>query len=234
MVVFVQTELIRRKNGGEAYALTCPLITKADGGKFGKTESGNIWLDPRYTSPYKFVQFWLNVSDADAEKYIKIFTFLGREEIENLCVQHNKAPHLRLLQKRLAEEVTCMVHSREEYEAATEAAAILFGSSSTEQLLRLDEKTFLDLFEGIPVFQVDLDLFKQGVKAVDLLAEHAAVFPSKGEMRKMVQNGGLSINKNRCQQFDQLLDTSFLLHGRYLLIQKGKKNYFLITASSEN
>ncbi|MCK9300314.1 MAG: tyrosine--tRNA ligase [Bacteroidales bacterium] len=227
------TELIRRKNGGEAYALTCPLITKADGGKFGKTESGNVWLDPRYTSPYKFVQFWLNVSDADAEKYIKIFTFLSREEIESLSAEHNKAPHLRLLQKRLAEEVTCMVHSREEYEAATEAAAILFGSSSAEQLLRLNEKTFLDVFDGIPGFQVNVDLFKQGVKAVDLLAEHSSVFPSKAEMRKMVQNGGLSINKNKCLQFDQLLDASFLLHGRYLLIQKGKKNYFLITATSE-
>ncbi|MDD2559336.1 MAG: tyrosine--tRNA ligase [Bacteroidales bacterium] len=228
------TELIRRKNGGEAYALTCPLITKADGGKFGKTESGNVWLDSRYTSPYKFVQFWLNVSDADAEKYLKIFTFLSREEIETLSVEHYQAPHLRMMQKRLAEEVTCMVHSREEFEAAMEAAAILFGSSSAEQLLRLNEKTFLDVFEGIPGFKVDPDLFKQGVKAVDLLAEHSAVFPSKAEMRKMVQNGGLSINKNKCLQFDQLLDTSFLLHGRYLLIQKGKKNYFLITATAEN
>ena len=231
--IITGTELIRRKIGGAAYAITCPLITKADGGKFGKTESGNVWLDPRYTSPYKFVQFWLNVSDADAEKYIKIFTFLSREEIESLSAEHNKAPHLRLLQKRLAEEVTCMVHSREEYEAATEAAAILFGSSSAEQLLRLNEKTFLDVFDGIPGFQVNVDLFKQGVKAVDLLAEHSSVFPSKAEMRKMVQNGGLSINKNKCLQFDQLLDASFLLHGRYLLIQKGKKNYFLITATSE-
>ena len=191
------TELIRRKNGGDAFALTCPLITKADGGKFGKTESGNIWLDPRYTSPYKFYQFWLNVSDDDAAKYIKIFTFISKEEIDALVAEHQSAPHLRVLQKRLAEEVTCMVHSRADYEAAVEASGILFGNSAAETLHKIDEDTLLAVFEGVPQFEISKSLLEDGVKAVDLFAEHAAVFASKGELRKLVQGGGVSVNKEK-------------------------------------
>ena len=224
------TELIRRKTGGEAYALVCPLITKADGGKFGKTESGNIWLDARYTSPYKFYQFWLNVSDADAEKYIKIFTFLSKEEIEKLIAEHAKAPHLRILQKKLAQEVTVMVHSEEDYQAAVEASNILFGNATPEVLRKLDEDTLLAVFEGVPQFNVPKSALEGGIKAVDLFTEIAAVFPSKGEMRKMVQSGGVSINKNKLNQFDELIDTSYLIDNKYLLVQKGKKNYFLLIA----
>ncbi|MBP7151156.1 tyrosine--tRNA ligase [Porphyromonadaceae sp. NP-X] len=224
------TELIRRKTGGEAYALVCPLITKADGGKFGKTESGNIWLDARYTSPYKFYQFWLNVSDADAEKYIKIFTFLSKEEIEKLIAEHAKAPHLRILQKKLAQEVTVMVHSEEDYQAAVEASNILFGNATPEVLRKLDEDTLLAVFEGVPQFNVPKSALEGGIKAVDLFTETAAVFPSKGEMRKMVQSGGVSINKNKLNQFDELIDTSYLIDNKYLLVQKGKKNYFLLIA----
>ena len=224
------TELIRRKTGGEAYALVCPLITKADGGKFGKTESGNIWLDARYTSPYKFYQFWLNVSDADAEKYIKIFTFLSKEEIETLIAKHAKAPHLRILQKKLAQEVTVMVHSEEDYQAAVEASNILFGNATPEVLRKLDEDTLLAVFEGVPQFNVPKSALEGGIKAVDLFTETAAVFPSKGEMRKMVQSGGVSINKNKLNQFDELIDTSYLIDNKYLLVQKGKKNYFLLIA----
>ncbi len=224
------TELIRRKTGGEAYALVCPLITKADGGKFGKTESGNIWLDARYTSPYKFYQFWLNVSDADAEKYIKIFTFLSKEEIETLIAEHAKAPHLRILQKKLAQEVTVMVHSEEDYQAAVEASNILFGNATPEVLRKLDEDTLLAVFEGVPQFNIPKSALEGGIKAVDLFTETAAVFPSKGEMRKMVQSGGVSINKNKLNQFDELIDTSYLIDNKYLLVQKGKKNYFLLIA----
>jgi tyrosyl-tRNA synthetase len=224
------TELIRRKTGGEAYALVCPLITKADGGKFGKTESGNIWLDARYTSPYKFYQFWLNVSDADAEKYIKIFTFLSKEEIEKLIAEHAKAPHLRILQKKLAQEVTVMVHSEEDYQAAVEASNILFGNATPEVLRKLDEDTLLAVFEGVPQFNIPKSALEGGIKAVDLFTETAAVFPSKGEMRKMVQSGGVSINKNKLNQFDELIDTSYLIDNKYLLVQKGKKNYFLLIA----
>ncbi|MGL5788228.1 MAG: tyrosine--tRNA ligase, partial [Bacteroidales bacterium] len=184
------TELIRRVSGGEAFALTCPLITKADGGKFGKTESGNVWLDRRYTSPYKFYQFWLNVSDADAEKYIKIFTALSKEEIDAIVAEQAEAPHLRPLQKRLAKEITVMVHSIEDYEAAVEASNILFGNATSEALHRLDEETLLSVFEGVPQFEVSRSLIEEGVKAIDLLTEHAAIFPSKGEMRKMTQGGG--------------------------------------------
>lgn len=220
------TELIRRKTGGEAFALTCPLITKADGGKFGKTESGNVWLDRRYTSPYKFYQFWLNVSDNDAEKYIKIFTALNKEEIDTLVAEQNAAPHLRPLQKRLAEEVTVMVHSREDYEAAVEASNILFGNSTSEALKKLDEETLLAVFEGVPQFEIPKsDL---GNKAVDLLTEKATVFPSKGEMRKLVQSGGVSINKDKLIDFDVIIDSSYLIGGKYILVQKGKKNYFLL------
>ena len=222
------TELIRRKNGGDAFALTCPLITKADGGKFGKTESGNVWLDPRYTSPYKFYQFWLNVSDDDAAKYIKIFTFISREEIESLIAEHAAAPHLRLLQKRLAKEVTCMVHSEADYNAAVEASGILFGNAAAETLHKIDEDTLLAVFEGVPQFEVARATVEAGVKAVDLFAEHAAIFTSKGEMRKLVQGGGVSVNKEKLTAFDKIITTDDLLNGKYLLVQRGKKNYYLI------
>ncbi|MBO5720740.1 MAG: tyrosine--tRNA ligase [Bacteroidales bacterium] len=224
------TELIRRMNGDEAFALTCPLITKADGGKFGKTESGNVWLDPRYTSPYKFYQFWLNVGDADAEKYIKIFTSLTKEEIDALVAEQNAAPHLRPLQKKLAEEVTVMVHSREAYEAAVEASQILFGGATSEALKKIDEDTLLSVFEGVPQFEISKEELKEGVKAVDLLAEKTSVFPSKGEMRKTVQGGGVMINKEKLTAFDAVIDESSLLNGKYILAQRGKKNYFLIIA----
>lgn len=224
------TELIRRKTGGEAFALVCPLITKADGGKFGKTESGNVWLDRRYTSAYKFYQFWLNVSDADAEKYIKIFTSIAKEEIAELVTVHTEAPHLRTLQKRLAQEVTVMVHSQEDYDAAVEASSILFGNTTSQALKKLDEDTLLAVFEGVPQFKVDKTLFEAGVKAIDLLVDYAAVFPSKGEMRKLVQSGGVSINKEKVDNQDQIIDNSVLLNGKYLLAQKGKKNYYLLIA----
>ena len=223
-------ELIRRTNGGDVYALTCPLITKADGGKFGKTESGNIWLDPRYTSPYKFYQFWLNVSDSDAERYIKIFTSLTREEIEGLVAEHQQAPHLRTLQKRLAKEVTVMVHSEADYEAAVEASGILFGNATSDALKRLNEDTLLSVFEGVPQFEVAKADIEAGVKAVDLFAEKTKVFASKGEMRKLVQGGGVSLNKEKLAAFDQEITAADLLNDKYLLVQRGKKNYFLIIA----
>ena len=223
-------ELIRRTNGGEVFALTCPLITKADGGKFGKTESGNIWLDPRYTSPYKFYQFWLNVSDSDAERYIKIFTSIEKEEIEALVAEHQQAPHLRALQKRLAKEVTIMVHSEEDYNAAVDASNILFGNATSESLRKLDEDTLLAVFEGVPQFEVSRDALAAGVKAVDLFVDNAAVFASKGEMRKLVQGGGVSLNKEKLAAFDQVVTTADLLDDKYLLVQRGKKNYYLIIA----
>ena len=221
------TELIRRKLGGEAYALTCPLITKADGGKFGKTESGNVWLDRRYTSPYKFYQFWLNVSDADAAKYIKIFTDLPQEEIETLVKEQEAAPHLRPLQKRLAKEVTIMVHSEEDYNAAVEASNILFGNSTSETLKHLDEQTLLDVFNGVPQFEVSREDINVGVKAIELFTDKAAIFPSKGEMRKLVQSGGVSVNKEKLTSQDLIIDNSFLLDEKYLLVQRGKKNYYV-------
>ena len=222
------TELIRRKQGGEAFALTCPLITKADGGKFGKTESGNVWLDRRYTSPYKFYQFWLNVSDADAAKYIKIFTALEKEEIIALEAEQAAAPHLRPLQKRLAKEVTVMVHSEEDYNAAVEASNILFGNSTSDALKKIHEHTLLAVFEGVPQFEVSKEDMAAGIKAVDLLTEKAPVFPSKGEMRKLVQSGGVSVNKEKLVQPDELITVDSLLNSKYLLVQKGKKNYFLL------
>ncbi|MBP1664700.1 MAG: tyrosine--tRNA ligase [Bacteroidetes bacterium] len=224
------TELIRRKTGGEAFALVCPLITKADGGKFGKTESGNVWLDRRYTSPYKFYQFWLNVSDADAEKYIKIFTAIGREEIETLVEEHRQAPHMRTLQKRLAQEVTVLVHSQEDYDAAVEASNILFGNATSEALKKLDEDTLLAVFDGVPQFKIALSDLEAGVKAIELLTDKATVFPSKGEMRKLVQSGGVSINKEKMADQEQLIGMTDLLNDKYLLVQKGKKNYFLLIA----
>ena len=222
------TELIRRKSGGEAFALTCPLITKSDGTKFGKTESGNVWLDPEKTTPYQFYQFWLNVSDEDAAKYIKIFTILGKDEIEGIINEHNKAPHERLLQRRLAEEVTVMVHSREDYEGAVEASQILFGKGTTESLRKMSESTFLSVFEGVPVFDVKKEIVDKGVSISDLCAEHTQVFASKGELRRLVQGGGLSINKEKIENAEEILGKEALLNNRYLLIQKGKKNYFLI------
>lgn len=222
------TELIRRMNGGEAFALTCPLITKADGGKFGKTESGNIWLDRRYTSPYKFYQFWLNVSDEDAKRYIKIFTMLSKEEIDALIAEHEQAPHLRVLQKRLAQEVTIMVHSKEDYDAAVEASNILFGNATSESLKKLDKETFLSVFEGIPMFQVAKSDLEAGILVLDFLAEKTNIFPSKGEARKNIQNGGVSINKTKVEAIDLQINPDFLLNGSYILAQRGKKNYFLV------
>jgi tyrosyl-tRNA synthetase len=222
------TELIRRKTGGEAFALTCPLITKSDGSKFGKTEAGNVWLDPEKTSPYQFFQFWLNVSDEDAAKYIRIFTVLGREEIESLILAHSQAPHERILQKKLAEEVTVMVHSREEYTAAVEASEILFGKGTTESLKKMNENTFLSVFEGVPVFDIKKDVFDKPVTLTDLCTEYSKVFPSKGELRRMVQGGGLSLNKQKVDDPEMIVGTGSLLNNRYLLIQKGKKNYFLL------
>ncbi len=225
------TELIRRKAGGEAFALTCPLITKSDGSKFGKTEAGNVWLDPEKTTPYQFYQFWLNVSDEDAAKYIKIFTTLGQQEIENIIGEHNKAPHERFLQRRLAEEVTVLVHSRGDFEGAVEASQILFGKGTTESLKKMNENTFLSVFEGVPVFDVGMEIIANGVPAADLLAEHSQVFASKGEIRRLVQGGGLSINKLKIDNADLVIGKDYLLNNKYLLIQKGKKNYFLIRIS---
>jgi tyrosyl-tRNA synthetase len=224
------TELIRRKTGGEAFALTCPLIKKADGTKFGKTESGNVWLDPNLTSPYKFYQFWLNTSDEDAEKYIKIFTLLSKNDVDELISQHAEAPHLRLLQKRLSEEVSVMVHSRENYEMAVEASQILFGQGTSDLLRKLDRETFLSVFEGVPQFIIQKNELQQGLKVVDLLAERALVFPSKGELRRTIQGNGLSINKEKITDPEQLINQEFLIGGTYILIQKGKKNYFLLVA----
>jgi len=226
------TELIRRTLGieNEAFALTCPLITKSDGKKFGKTESGNIWLDPKRTTPYKFYQFWLNVSDEDAERYIKIFTSLTKDEIDALVAEHAEAPHLRVLQKRLAKEVTCMVHSEADYNAAVEASGILFGNGTHDALAKLDEETLLSVFEGVPQFEVSRDTLAAGVKAVDLFVENAQVFASKGEMRKLVQGGGVSLNKEKLSAFDQIVSTNDLLSNKYLLVQRGKKNYYLLIA----
>ncbi|MGL4957153.1 MAG: tyrosine--tRNA ligase, partial [Bacteroidales bacterium] len=220
------TELIRRKTSGEAFALTCPLITKADGGKFGKTESGNIWLDPIRTSPYAFYQFWLNISDADAEKYIKIFTVLTQKEVEALVQEQAATPHLRPLQKALAKQVTTMVHSDKEYEKAVEASSILFGNATSEVLKTLDEKTFLDVFEGVPIYNITSD--KLPDKVSELFVITAPIFPSKGEFRKLVQSGGVSMNKEKLCDTELEINSSMLLNQKYLLVQKGKKNYFLI------
>ncbi|HER07817.1 MAG TPA: tyrosine--tRNA ligase [Bacteroides sp.] len=220
------TELIRRIDGGEAFALTCPLITKSDGGKFGKTEEGNVWLDPERTSPYKFYQFWMNVSDEDAEKYLKIFTMLSREEIESLVMEHGKAPHTRVLQRRLAEEVTVMVHSREEYDTAVEASGILFGKGTEESLRRMSESLFLTIFEGVPLY--DLDRADLEGSVTGLLAEKTGIFASRGEVRRLVAGGGVSINKEKLTDPDRNMTGQDLIKNKYLLVQKGKKNYFLI------
>jgi tyrosyl-tRNA synthetase len=224
------TELIRRKTGGEAFALTCPLITKSDGSKFGKTESGNIWLDPEKTTPYQFYQFWLNVSDEDASKYIKIFTTLDRNTIDELILRHNENPQERILQKRLAEEVTVMVHSREDYNSAIEASHILFGKGTTDSLRKMSETTFLSVFEGVPVFDLKKEIISSGVSVADLCAIHTPIFPSKSELRRLLQGGGLSINKEKIENADLTINSDFLLNDKYLLIQKGKKSYSLIRA----
>lgn len=224
------TELIKKMTGKDAFALTCPLITKADGGKFGKTESGNVWLSPKYTSPYKFYQFWLNVSDDDAKRYIKIFTALDRETIEALIAEHEQAPHLRALQRRLAEEVTVMVHSREDYEAAVEASNILFGKATRESLMKLDEQTLLQVFDGVPQFEISLDELRAGIAPLDLLAEKTQIFGSKGEARKMIQANGFSLNKEKLTDPQTPLTDAALVDGKYLVCQKGKKDYFLIIA----
>ncbi len=226
------TELIRRKDGGEAFALTCPLVTKADGGKFGKSEQGNVWLDPARTSPYTFYQFWLNTSDEDAAKYIKLFTLLTQEQIASITAEHIQAPHLRLLQKRLAEEVTTMVHSKADLEMAVEASEILFGKGTADTLKKLDEKTFLSVFDGVPTCKIDIELLQAGINIVELLGERTDIFPSKGEARKMIKGGGVSLNKARIEDEFLNVDISNLLNNRYILIQKGKKNYHLITVNN--
>ncbi len=224
------TELIRRKTGGEAFALTCPLITKSDGSKFGKTEEGNVWLDRKLTSPYRFYQFWLNVSDDDAEKYLKIFTLLTPGEISEAVKKHSVAPHERLLQKLLAREVTVMVHSAEDYEAAVEASQVLFGKGTAETLSRLDEGSFLDLFEGVPNYSVELTLVDSPYPLSELVTADTGIFSSKGEYRRLVQGGGLGINKEKVADPDMTIDRTRLIKDKYLLVQKGKKNYFLIIA----
>lgn len=224
------TELIHRTLGNdtEAYCLTCPLITKADGKKFGKTESGNIWLDRNRTTPYKFYQFWLNVSDDDAEKYIKIFTSLEKEIIDALIVEHRQDPGRRVLQKRLAEEVTAMVHSKEDLDMAVEASNILFGKSTKESLLKLDEATLLDIFDGVPHYIIERE--QLGQQAVDIFTlEGMDIFQSKSDMRKLVKGGGVSVNKEKLTAFDSIISGADLIDGKYILVQKGKKNYFLIT-----
>jgi tyrosyl-tRNA synthetase len=223
------TELIRRKTGGEAFAFTCPLITKADGGKFGKTEKGNIWLDPARTSPYQFYQFWLNVADADAGRYIRIFTFLSRKEIEELTAEHEAAPHLRILQKRLAKEVTLFIHGEKEYAFAVKASEILFGNATAEVLQSLSEEQLLQVMEGVPQVEIAASDLQAGTDIVSLLAA-TQIFPSKGEARKGVQNGGVSINKEKIGSIDHTVNTAVLINGRYLLVQKGKKNYYLLKA----
>ena len=222
------TELIRRKLGSEAeaFAITCPLITKADGTKFGKTESGNVWLDARYTSPYKFYQFWLNVSDDDAKRYIKIFTLLNRETIETLIKEHDEAPHLRILQKRLAEELTTMIHSKEELEKAQAATNILFGNATSEALRSLDEATLLQVFEGVPQFNISRSILDKPF--IDIVADICKVFPSKGECRKMVQGGGVQLNKEKITDAMRMVTADDLIANKYLLAQRGKKNYYLI------
>ena len=225
------TEMIRKIEGGEAFAITCPLITKADGGKFGKTEEGNIWLDSKLTSPYKFYQFWLNVADEDAIKFIKIFTLLEKHEIGALIEEQKKDPGQRILQKRLAEEITVMVHSREHYDMAVAASKILFGKSTSEELAKLDEDTFLSVFEGIPVFDVAKSDLEKGINIIELLSDYAAIFESKGELRRTIKGNGLSINKEKFTDQDGIINSDFLINDKYILVQKGKKNYFIIKLS---
>ncbi|HQD08521.1 MAG TPA: tyrosine--tRNA ligase [Flavihumibacter sp.] len=223
------TELIRRMGGGEAFAFTCPLLTKADGGKFGKTERGNVWLDPTKTSPYQFYQFWLNASDEDATKWIKIFSFLSKEEIDGLIAQHQEAPHQRLLQKKLAESITTLVHGADEFAFAVKASEILFGNATTEVLAQLNEVQLLQVLDGVPQVDYSKASLDHGVDIVSFLAE-SGIFSSKGEARKMVQNGGISLNKNKVKGIEAMVGSSLLLNERYMLIQKGRREYFLVKA----
>ena len=223
-------DLIHKVEGASVHVMTNPLITKADGTKFGKSEGGAVWLDPNMLSPYAFYQFWLNVNDADAARYIKIFTTLTQEEIAGLEAQQAAAPHERALQKRLAEEITVLVHGRESYDAAVAASGILFGQGTREQLQSLDEATLLSVFEGVPQFEVSKDKLQDGVKVIDLLTEDAAVFPSKGELRKLIASGGVSVNKEKVASPDDLITSAQLIADRYLLVQRGKKNYYLVLA----
>ena len=220
------TELIRRTGQGEAFALTCPLITKADGGKFGKTEKGNIWLDAERTSPYQFYQFWLNVSDVEAERYIKIFTMLDRQTIESSIAAHKECPEKRELQKLLAKEVTVMVHGEKEYETAVKASQMLFGKATTEDLRALDEKTFLAVFDGVPTHTIDRSKLPLGI--LDALAVETDIFPSKGEARKMIQQNGFSLNKEKMNDIARNLTEEDIIDGKYILVQKGKKDYHII------
>ncbi len=221
------TELIRRKTGGEAFAFTCPLITKADGGKFGKTEKGNVWLDPEKTSPYQFYQFWLNASDEDATKWIKIFTLLPKQEIELLIAAHQTAPHERALQKKLAEEITCFVHSRDDYEFAVKASEILFGNAATEVLASLNEKQLLQVMDGVPTASIERSTLIGGYDIINFLTD-TAIFPSKGEAKKMLQAGGIAINKTKITADKTTIESTDLLQNKYILVQKGKKNYYLV------
>ena len=223
------TELIRRIAGANAFAITCPLITKSDGGKFGKTESGNIWLDPELTTPYKFYQFWLNTSDEDAARYLKIFTLLGKEEIKTLENKHSSTPHLRILQKRLSKELTCLIHSETDYNNAVEASVILFGKGTKELLEKIDEKTFLSVFEGVPHFKTSIDIINQQSPIIDFLVVHTKVFDSKAEARRMINSGGLSINKEKITDPEFQISNTQLINKKYVIVQKGKKNYYLIS-----
>jgi tyrosyl-tRNA synthetase len=229
--ILTGTELIRRKASGEAFALTTPLIKKSDGTKFGKSEGGNVWLDPKKTSPYKFYQFWLNVSDEDAANYIRIFTLFSQSEIEALEAEHAIAPHLRALQKTLAKDITTRVHSVADYEAAVEASGILFGQGTTETLKNLSEDTLLSVFEGVPQVQISKQALSAGISAIELLTPDTTVFASKGEARKMIEAGAVSINKEKIADFNQIVNADNLLNGKYILAQKGKKNYYLLVAS---
>ncbi len=222
------TELIRRIGGGKGFALTCPLITKADGTKFGKTEGGNVWLDAERTSPYKFYQYWLNTSDEDAEKYIKIFTFLDHEEIEGLVAQHKEEPHLRSLQKKLAEEITTSVHSAEDLENAIKASNILFGKSTSEDLKELDEKTFLDVFDGVPQAQIPISELENGLDMIGALAAKTGFLGSNGEARRELKQNSISVNKQKVKE-DFLITRSDLINNRYVMLQRGRRNYFLLT-----
>ncbi len=223
------TELIRRKVGGEAFALTCPLITKSDGGKFGKTETGNVWLDARYTSPYQFYQFWLNCSDADTERYIKIFSLFSRKEIESLTSEHYQAPNLRLLQKALAKDITIRVHGEQEYTMAVEASEILFGKGTTDTLKSLPENLLLDVFEGVPLMEVSKTDLEAGIPIIEFLSEKTGILKSKGEARRALKENSIGINKTKAGE-DQVIDREQLINGTYILVQRGKKNYFLVKA----
>jgi tyrosyl-tRNA synthetase len=221
------TELIRRKASGKAYALTCPLITKADGTKFGKSEGGNIWLDPKRTSPYKFYQYWLNTSDVDAEKYIKIFTFLDKQTIENLVVAHQEAPHLRTLQKKLAEEITILVHSQEDFENVVRASSILFGNANADDLKNLDSQTFLDVFEGVPQAEIKKELLISGIPIVEALVSNTSFLPSNAEARRALKENSIAVNREKITE-DYIVSENDLINGQFILFQRGKKNYFIV------